>query len=881
MKQALPPSKRTIKGFDDANFSEYKPLYPIGDFYDEYLNKSAQEKAEIIFCPRNEYFWERSHEALKKYHIHGSILADYVTIFMRAMVNSFNVYKTTSGINCDKIVFKCAVHQRGYTRASRFSASEVVKTEKTMKEEKILKTEKAMKIKTTVADKESITNAEKAVDTENTEKTVNGEDITLDTEKTGPAETEEEKPPPKKIGKRRSKYSLTFDDPHVFVQSVSQAYVQSISDEPCKCSYKLVFQHDGEGFYQLVEYGKLSCHTQECLDAEARVPKSVMDYVLKYAMIEGNLVRGCFKARHKLEVMGIFCGHSLSNLLHRERKENETEYENLTKANVKSTEVLETMKQLKSKDEQTQLLISALYVARKRANAMLDMHVTEEAIFVAAFITPQQLELIKWHGDVLYVDAIHVASTERQKLLTVVVTDRNDYNRLAAQALSIEESCVVYEKLFRLIKNKYYEMFKEHYAPQIIVADGHEGLHKAVTNIFGKQVMHIYCAFHLRINLMRNCATYFPSLKKEEREKLRSALITALTIWNKTAYSYSIAEIRRFHEAQTALYSTSEGSAYKQLETTCSHIDDYVRLIQTQSPHAIQRYIGASVASSRVESENKILRVMGITARHHTWQVVTTVLELIDMEKEMKQKPFKHDAHREVVALLHPDALKKLTPGILFSFNKNFLASRKYKMIDDSTLQHVDYFKVINPEPKPKGNYKPPIRKTKPEVVLKEATYKYCIALSGSIYRCDCHKDVASGRPCAHLIRYFIEKKMQFTLDYFHPRFLRISTLENMPTDDDNVPDGLVESSGELIPICNVSGEVEMWVGENDVLRQTVSLSKDLQGRKKTDYMQRLANLNREFAATPPGGSSIWNQGGNTSTAVVHYGTCVNKTFKH
>ena len=518
------------------------------------------------------------------------------------------------------------------------------------------------------------------------------------------------------------------------------------------------------------------------------------------------------------------------------------------------------------------------------------------------------------------------------KLLTIIVADNNNNTRLAGQAIAEEESTPAISAFFEFIQQQYYHTYAEYLHPMTVVADGSLSIHNSADVYFGRNykcanpqpgpdLTHFSCVFHMNNNLQKHAAKIFPAYSGKELTHTKNAVIAGLSHWAQAPYDHSLEYLNNCEQDMIELLHVNP--ANKDAKVTLEHIQKYKADILTQSSRTVNVYMGGSLASSRIEGHNGVLRKYGLNTHNYTDSLVSRTYRRI-LHESIHRTLFDYRSHKVTAQLLTPTCRNTISGGIASCFNDNVLDSRNFVVIQlptdtkdvkdskdqtglDKTetilVRHKDYTVEVDKDgkkieaTKPRKNAKKPIKVADPPkrtFKIKQASYTYTISKGANIWRCNCNRDVGAGYPCPHLVCAFNFMKMQFSEEYFHPRFyLQLSnappSLKKLKIATERQDNTIMEPlESTLIPPCfNTPSDTQLLCSSmevtqvssdatfNDHMKKLSEIWHDATPEKREEIHGWLYAGIKQFSAPEPESLAFYNATGNTDRRVTKFGRLV------
>ena len=671
-------------------------------------------------------------------------------------------------------------------------------------------------------------------------------------------------------------------------------------------------------FYRLLSYSPLNSHTPFCFAKYARRSETTMNSIMAVVLSDRVHASGYIKAMATLFGCVDVCGKgSIYSTLYEKNEKERAEYYKkfLMMKSVDKEEKERIIEKLQIKDEETKKLVQSLCTisASSKNPANFDIYPLETTVLCIPFVFQNQLTLLREYGDIIYVDGLHDATKQRQKLMTICVSDNADRTRLAGQAIAMEESTVVMLIFFDFIKTQYHQAFKEDFAPKYICADGAVCIHHAAQTIF-KDIKSINCVFHKKNILRKTQEKLFPAYGADMRAKVVKSLNECMCTWCKTAYEicHPMIQAEIQHLKEELEKTDPKSKTWTKINKTLSSLMEYCGFYTSQNTRLVSNYIGGTFASSRIEGKNKKLRDKGVYTQSPTSRVVMLLAEEVE-EERIDVCLFKYHDNPETERLLEKETKMKISGGIAGRFHDRAKKSTDFYLHQTNenasevtyTIKHKQYQAEVNEvgkrvtPHKPRGNEKLPIVEPEKVFALFEARYEYTITKHNGVYTCDCNRGIASGYPCKHLICLFRQLSLKFTPEYFHPRFYMRFEIEPPPEilrGNDHIGNTEQFISLSMTPLIaqrdpeapmepfSQPGDVnEIWsepitsTGEipDSLLFDEMKRFRDLWARSdprtRLQILETMKQARQQFEPPPPESTALYNNTGETSGNRVHF----------
>ena len=333
-------------------------------------------------------------------------------------------------------------------------------------------------------------------------------------------------------------------------------------------------------------------------------------------------------------------------------------------------------------------------------------------------IFPEQKKLLQRYGDLIFIDSTFCVNARGHKAINLVVVDSHLKSLLGATCFVQNECSYVYERFLTFIQKSVPQPKR---LPFCFIADCAPQIHSSIVNVF-PYARHIYCAFHLLKDksLLGSANTLEEESRGEFRNLARRALIS---------HSLSVVDssVEKLHSIYLASSSGLDDPFKKKVESIISHSLNGSRPLQDV-------YTADSVASSRVESMNHLLKDSGLNPRASLIDCFEALAKFVltqrikEIQNSIMDENGKFLDNEEFKGIVTKEVLLGLSKEVLKLMHKEFVLSNgKYNVTQGEGSYTVVYKSDSNA-------YTP---------------HTVCYTEENGTFHCSCV--TRSGYPCRHV----------------------------------------------------------------------------------------------------------------------------------
>lgn len=346
-----------------------------------------------------------------------------------------------------------------------------------------------------------------------------------------------------------------------------------------------------------------------------------------------------------------------------------------------------------------------------------DCVISEEGKLVSIMcLWPSQKEALLNFFDLVFIDATYNINNRSFNALNVVIVDNHYRSVLAATAIARCEVTESYSSLLRFI----WERVKPRRLPLCMISDSAFQIHNAMSKTF-PYCRHIYCGFHLLKddNLFPKHCTLTPEKKKEIKGYAR-AMLTSNSLYQVESEAYKL------YEYEESLSEVDDAPLKQKVLKIIGNGLNGSKPLQDV-------FTASSIASSRVESMNSVIKGFGMDTSKSLLENIKLLKELSIYQSHFNyyvdRKKWKYAKDEDFKKCLDEDVLSGITKEVLERMYNQFLLAHNGKY---DVRKVGDVYEV-------RFKYGDPSR----------VYYPYTVKSDGKNYFCQCI--IPSGYACRHI----------------------------------------------------------------------------------------------------------------------------------
>ena len=354
---------------------------------------------------------------------------------------------------------------------------------------------------------------------------------------------------------------------------------------------------------------------------------------------------------------------------------------------------------------------------------------------------PLGQKLLETHSDVVYCDSMWDATKDSDRLLTIVVKDKNNKLRLAAMGLVTSEDTAIWGNFFTWVKKCVPE-----FCPKCFISDDASYIHSAFSQCVTPSAQHLVCWWHKHTGVEDG--------HDSPKVKFYAERILSLA----------------FGDSEQEIDEKSEKLKNEIINDKKLPKDKKQRLLALLENRKDQAFVklkvftGGTITNSNAESINHLLRQFGLKSKKEERITVINLLrEFCKKQQQPDNMPFKPSS--ELLRIMELEVLHKISNGVL---------NQQKDMVRRLVFNEIKSCSVVC-----KTEHNATVRERIDIVTCKRrgstqlsryAVWNVAWQEDHQVY-CTCNRLVYGGMPCKHVLRAALDAGFKISTLSFNPRF--------------------------------------------------------------------------------------------------------------
>ena len=517
---------------------------------------------------------------------------------------------------------------------------------------------------------------------------------------------------------KNNKHSHTDSSTNPHHESIGESFEAHTPSPNSTCTWEAHISKTEWGGFMVIEIGSPEMHCKDCFSGSCNHSSGLVGLASKHALM-GKYE--WFNAQ-LISKLGISVSKRCISRHNSGKKKSETKA--ITQKRAKTFDANNPQNSnLLPEDKE---LLGTLYAYEKAVpgfefDYLIGNQTNEKdptKLMYFGMLFPEQKKLLQRYGDLIFIDSTFCVNARGHKAINLVVVDSHLKSLLGATCFVQNECSCAYERFLRFIQKSVPQPKR---LPFCFIADCAPQIHSSIVNVF-PYARHIYCAFHLLKD--KSLLGSANALEEESRGEFRSLARRALI-----SHSLSVVDssVEKLHSIYLTSSSGLDDPFKKKVESIISHSLNGSRPLQDV-------YTADSVASSRVESMNHLLKDSGLNPRASLIDCFEALAKFVltqrikEIQNSIMDENGKFLDNEEFKGIVTKEVLLGLSKEVLKLMHKEFVLSNgKYNVTQGEGSYTVVYKSNSNA-------YTP---------------HTVCYTEENGTFHCSCV--TRSGYPCRHV----------------------------------------------------------------------------------------------------------------------------------